>query len=167
MAKRDMIDDLVDILHPWPAPLPEDADEAQCDGHDAWRSEVDEQRRAFEETARIAAESADFYYDPLLARISQARREMLEAEEQMRLLVAYAREFVTPRPYQLKDLAAATGMSISGTRTAYDDDEINAVARRIGRPPRPRTTAAANTPVHDPPGISVTALAERTGHTAS
>ncbi|MEV0734170.1 hypothetical protein [Polymorphospora sp. NPDC050346] len=34
-------------------------------------------------------------------------------------LIAYGREFVQPRPYTLGDLAAAAGMSISGTRTAY------------------------------------------------
>jgi hypothetical protein len=36
--------------------------------------------------------------DPLLAEIGQARREMREAEQRMRLLVAYAREFVAPQP---------------------------------------------------------------------
>ena len=42
----------------------------------------------------------------------------------MRLLIAYGREFTQPRPYKLEALAAAAGMSISGTRTAYGEDEI-------------------------------------------
>ncbi|GAB3448784.1 hypothetical protein [Actinophytocola sediminis] len=143
MAKRDMIDDLVDIVHPMPDPPPKDATEDERDGHDAWRGEVDEQRRAFEQNVRLADENADFYYDPLLAEIARARTEMRAAEARMRLLVAYAREFTTPQPYQLKDLAAVTGMSISGTRTAYGDTEITDVARRLGRPPRPRADASA------------------------
>lgn len=56
----------------------------------------------------------------------------------MRLLVDYGREFIEPPPYRLDDLAQATGMSISGTRTAYDD-EIDDVAHRIGRRSRTRT----------------------------
>jgi hypothetical protein len=143
MAKRDMIDDLVDIVHPMPDPPGVDADENEEASHDAWRDEVQDQRHSFEKNIRDTRDNADFYYDPLLAEIGRARREMREAEERMRLLVAYAREFVTPQPYQLKDLAAATGMSISGTRSAYAVAEIADVARRLARQPRPRPTGAA------------------------
>lgn len=146
MAKRDMIDDLVDIVHPMPDPLPEGADDDQEAGHDAWRNEVQDRRAAFEENMRNTQDAVDFYYDPLLAEISRARREMKEAEERMRLLVAYAREFVAPQPYQLKDLAAATGMSISGTRSAYTVAEIADVAQRLARQPRPRPTSATAPP---------------------
>ncbi|MGH3568389.1 MAG: hypothetical protein ACRDRH_20640 [Pseudonocardia sp.] len=146
MAKRDMIDDLVDIVHPMPDPLPDDADENEEAGHDAWRDEVQDQRAAFEENIRDTQDNVDFYYDPLLAEITRARREMREAEERMRLLLAYAREFVAPQPYQLKDLAAATGMSISGTRSAYAVAEIADVAQRLARQPRPRPTPATTPP---------------------
>ncbi|MBE8519246.1 hypothetical protein ILP97_17285 [Amycolatopsis sp. H6(2020)] len=78
-------------------------------------------------------------YDPLLAEIHAARQEMRIAEDRMRTLVAYGREFIKPHPYQLKQLAEATGMSISGTRSSYTIDEVAAVARRIGRQPRFRT----------------------------
>ena len=54
----------------------------------------------------------------------------------MRLLIAYGREFTRPRPYRLEDLARAAGMSISGIRTAYDQDEIAEVARLTGTRPR-------------------------------
>ena len=55
----------------------------------------------------------------------------------MRVLIAYGREFTRPRPYRLEDLARAAGMSISGVRTAYADDEVAEAARLTGvRPAR-------------------------------
>jgi hypothetical protein len=53
----------------------------------------------------------------------------------MRRLLAYGREFTRPRPYRLADLADASGMSISGVRTAYDDHEIQQVAQATGLTP--------------------------------
>lgn len=131
-----MIDDLVDIVHPMPAALPDDADEDDKDAHWAGCDHIDGQRRKFEEYLRVQDEHGESRYDALLDQIRDARREMLDAEERMRLLVAYGREFIKPQPYQLKDLAGATGMSISGTRGAYTVEEIATVARRIGRQPR-------------------------------
>lgn len=136
MTKRDMIDDLVDILHPWPtADDLLDGDDAALD---AVRDHVADEREKYEQDLRMADEHADWDYDPLIAEINAARREMRAAAARMRMLVAYGREFIKPQPYQLKDLAGATGMSISGTRSSYTADEIAAVARRIGRQPRSR-----------------------------
>jgi hypothetical protein len=70
---------------------------------------------------------------------------MLAAETEIRLLVAYGREFTRPRPYRLADLAEACGMSISGVRTAYDHDEIEAVAAGLGRAARPAPAEPAPT----------------------
>jgi len=75
--------------------------------------------------------------DPLLAMLAGLRRQRLEAEMTSRLLIAYGREFVQPRPYRLVDLADVAGMSISGIRTAYGDDEIDQVATAIGRKASP------------------------------
>jgi AraC-like DNA-binding protein len=50
----------------------------------------------------------------------------------MRRLIACGREFTRPHPYRLEDIARAAGMSISGIRTAYDEDEI---ARLTGATP--------------------------------
>ncbi|WP_337825221.1 hypothetical protein [Amycolatopsis sp. A1MSW2902] len=136
MAKRDMIDDLVDILYPWPGA--EDVPDGDEDILDAARDEVAGEREKFEQNLRLTEENADWEFDPLLAEINTARREMRAAEARMRMLVAYGREFIKPQPYQLKDLAGATGMSISGTRSSYTVEEIAAVARRIGRQPRSR-----------------------------
>lgn len=68
--------------------------------------------------------------DPVLAAITEARTRRNQADRDIRVLLAYARELTTPRPYRLADLAAAAGMSISGVRTAYTQEEIE-TARRI------------------------------------
>ena len=57
--------------------------------------------------------------DPLLIALAEARRRRDQADTEIRMLLAYARELTTPRPYRLIDLAQAAGMSISGVRMAY------------------------------------------------
>jgi hypothetical protein len=70
--------------------------------------------------------------DPLLAALADARKRKEQADHDMRLLLAYAREHVQPRPYRLADLADAAGMSISGIRTAYTKADIDQAARLTG-----------------------------------
>ena len=53
----------------------------------------------------------------------------------MRLLMAYGRCFTHPRPYKLIDLTRAAGLSISGVRIAFTDDEITQAAEILKRPP--------------------------------
>ncbi len=60
------------------------------------------------------------------------RQRKEQADRDMRLLLAYAREHVTPRPYRLADLAEAAGMSISGVRSAYRQADIDQAAQVIG-----------------------------------
>lgn len=69
--------------------------------------------------------------DALLAALADARRRKDQAARDMRLLLAYAREIVTPRPYRLADLAQATGMSISGIRMAYTPSDIQQACQLI------------------------------------
>ena len=128
MVTRDIITDLTDLTHPLPEP-PGDGDEP--DGWSALCEEVAEDREAFEQGLRLTWEHEDDF-DPLLGEIGAARNAMLAAEARMRLLIAYGREFTRPRPYRLEDLARAAGMSISGVRTAYDDEEVAEVARLTG-----------------------------------
>jgi hypothetical protein len=68
--------------------------------------------------------------DPVLAALRHARDRRDQADRDIRILLAYARELVTPRPYRLADLAEAAGRSLSGVRTAYTPADIDA-ARRI------------------------------------
>ena len=67
--------------------------------------------------------------DPLLIALAEARRRRDQADTEIRMLLAYARELTTPRPYRLVDLAQAAGMSISGVRMAYHRSDIEAAAR--------------------------------------
>jgi AraC-like DNA-binding protein len=69
--------------------------------------------------------------DPILNAICQARHRKLQAEQDLRTLIAYAREFTRPRPYRLIDLAQAAGMSVSGIRTMYHDSDITRVAELL------------------------------------
>lgn len=66
--------------------------------------------------------------DLLLNEIRMARQRKIQAEQDLRMLIAYAREFIRPRPYRLADLARAAGMSVSGIRTLYDDSDVKRVA---------------------------------------
>ena len=66
--------------------------------------------------------------DPLLAALADAAQRKQRADHEIRLLLAYAREHVQPRPYRLADLAQATGMSISGIRTAYSTADTEQAA---------------------------------------
>jgi hypothetical protein len=70
--------------------------------------------------------------DPLLAALADAKQRRQRAERDIRLLLAYAREVVQPRPYRLADLAKAAGMSISGVRTAYTRADIDHAAALTG-----------------------------------
>jgi len=80
--------------------------------------------------------------DPVLAALRAARARRDQADRDIRILLAYARELATPRPYRLADLAEATGKSISGVRTAYgpaDVDIARHIIRAFGPPTMPAT----------------------------
>ncbi len=73
--------------------------------------------------------------DPLLAALAAANARRTQAEEETRLLLAYARRFVYPHPYTLGELAEAAGMSVSGVRTAFSPDDVQKVALATGMVP--------------------------------
>jgi hypothetical protein len=130
MTTRDTIDNITAILtSPDPDTIPEDA------RTDVLAHAEDERYELAENLRLVRDEGGE---DPLLTSLAHARNRMLAAERDLRLLIAYAREFAEPRPYRLDDLARAAGMSISGVRTAYDDDEISHVTQITGLHPRPR-----------------------------
>ena len=140
MTTRDIITDLTDLTHPLPE-QPDGLDDDQLTGWSAMCDEAVGDREAYEQGLRLTWDH-DHDYDPLLGEIAAARDAMLAAEARMRLLIAYGREFTRPRPYRLEDLARAAGMSISGIRTAYDEDEIAEVARLTGARPTRRPAEA-------------------------
>lgn len=134
MVTRNIFADLACLAHPMPDRF--DLDDPPFDDarHAIARRRTADAQRDYATNLREAWEITE--QDPLLAELAYARKMMLAAEQRLRQLIAYGREFVAPRPYRLEDLAQAAGMSISGVRTAYDDDEIDAVATLTGAKPR-------------------------------
>lgn len=129
MALHDLLTDLTNLLHPMPpAHDPEGSEHEQ---NSVWCHEVDSRRREYSEHLRLSCEQQNV--DPLLMEIINTRADKHSGQERMRLLLAYAREFASPHPYTLDDLAEAAGMSTSDVRTAYDDAETNRVATLIGQ----------------------------------
>ena len=76
--------------------------------------------------------------DALLLALADARRRKEQAEQMIRLLVAWGRELATHRPYRLADLAEAAGMSISGVRTAYQPSDVEHAALLFPPPDSPQ-----------------------------
>jgi hypothetical protein len=129
MAPRDICADIAAVLHPMPVASEESEDED-------WgppTGQLWEERNKTAQQLRLAWE--DGGVDPLLSTLEGLRNERLRLEADMRLLIAYARRFTHPRPYKLIDLAEAGGMSISGVRIAYDDEELDQLAELLGRQP--------------------------------
>ena len=136
MRRNDLCDDIAAICYPLPQPPGpgDEHDDPDAQAYQDQRERIEELREEHAQRLRELWHEADI--DPLLSEIRQARAEMLAAERLMRLLIAYAREFVRPRPYRLEDLANAASLSLSGVRIAYDDDEIDHVADQTGQQPR-------------------------------
>lgn len=81
--------------------------------------------------------------DALLSALQDARQRKDAADRDLRLLLAYAREIITPRPYRLADLAQAAGTSISGVRTAYNQVDVENAAQLAADTGRHIETAVA------------------------
>ena len=126
MMTRDMCAEIAALLNPLPTSGDENADDARY-------GQLEAEREDEAASLRVAWEEGGI--DPLLSTLAHLRQERLRLEEDMRLLIAYGRRFTHPRPYKLIDLANAAGMSISGVRTAYDDEEIGQATQILARPP--------------------------------
>ena len=85
----------------------------------------------------VATPAAPGSGDAVLAALADAHARRMRAEEEIRLLLAYARRFVYPHPYTFGELAQAAGMSISGVRTAYSAQDVDKVAAATGLVPVP------------------------------
>jgi len=124
-------EDIAAIVHPMPA-LPDASD----DLYNEVRHQVHASREELAFKLEAASDSDPEQFEPLLSAIDSARRRKEWAEVEIRRLVAYGREFTRPRPYKLADLAGASGMSISGVRTAYGLHDVADVEEATGRKPR-------------------------------
>jgi hypothetical protein len=80
--------------------------------------------------------------DALLAALASARERKQRADREIRLLLAFAREISSPRPYRLADLAQAAGMSISGVRAAHTRADVEHAAGLTGACQRRHVRAA-------------------------
>ncbi|MCG5213910.1 hypothetical protein [Streptosporangium sp. KLBMP 9127] len=104
---------------------------------------------------KAARKAAEAYFtsiepsDPVLDQLNQLSIAKQHLEELIRLLLAYARDFTRPEPYRLHALATATGMSISGVRTAYGQNEKDIVAERIQRGDRHHSPPESSCPQDD------------------
>jgi hypothetical protein len=144
MTRRDIVSDVCSIVHPIPDHPGDDAPEEALDVFSDQAAEAEHARARRRAEIEAAWDGGDV--DPLLGEIISARAEIRAAEQRLRLLIAYGREFVEPRPYTLDSLAQAAGMSVSGVRTAYDDEEIFTVARQIGAKLRRRESTEQAAP---------------------
>ncbi|WP_031509604.1 hypothetical protein [Streptomyces megasporus] len=120
-------------------PLPQPGDVTPADAYDDALQDALEQRKKLADNLEGAWLAED--HDPLLTVLAAARDRRRRAEAEIRRLIAYGREFTRPRPYRLEDLATAAGMSVSGVRTAYREEDVDAVAETTGLTPRARRAA--------------------------
>src|SRR5580692_11318816 len=134
MTLHDMCADIAALLNPMPAPA-QNGDESDDESYSQAAAAAWQEREEMAEELRTGWSEGDI--DPLLSILTSLRNRRLQLEADMRLLVAYGRCFTHPRPYKLIDLANAAGMSISGVRTAYDDEEVEQAADILDRPPAP------------------------------
>jgi hypothetical protein len=127
---RDRCSDIAAILHHLSDATTPPPAAAFC------RENIGEIRRAEAEHLRRTLKQHGT--DPVLAALTKVVHAMQEADRQRRQLLAYAREFVTPRPYTLSDLANVADMAPSSVRGAYNSADVAAVADATGMKPKQR-----------------------------
>ncbi|MGI5135499.1 MULTISPECIES: hypothetical protein [unclassified Streptomyces] len=126
----------------WPRPADPQEDRATLDArHLAWNA-------WYKKTVKAAQEHGP-QHDALLVALEDLVEIKRDADEKIRLLLAYGRIFHQPRPHTLESLGAAAGLSPSGVSRAFGAEEVMAVAELTGkRPP------AVDVQRHDPDVIS-------------
>lgn len=136
MAVDDIFADIAALLTPMPERPDQDTARDRSVDDDAYNDMAQEawqERESLAEALRLSWQEEGA--DPLLSTLADLRQQRLRLEADMRLLMAYGRCFTHPRPYKLIDLANAAGLSISGVRIAFDDDEITQATEILHRPP--------------------------------
>ncbi|GAA4976212.1 hypothetical protein GCM10023334_102500 [Nonomuraea thailandensis] len=129
-----MLTDLAAIRYPMPVVT--EHDESTSEAFDAAAAGVEEARAAFVESLDAAWNAHGPGFDPLLTTIEDLVAIKKDADTQIRLLLAYGRAYVAPRPYTLESLGQAADLSPSGASRAFGADEVVEVGDRTGlRPP--------------------------------
>ncbi|MGW0087260.1 hypothetical protein [Streptomyces sp. NPDC003393] len=118
----------------WPLPH-YDEDEPPSTARGAAVEEAWRPRMAFLKTWGAAQAEHGPDYDPLLASLEDLVAIKKAADEQIRLLLAYGRVYVTPRPHTLETLGEAAGLTPSGVSRAFGAKEVLAVGDLTGRRP--------------------------------
>jgi hypothetical protein len=138
----DLPEDIAALLHPMPLPSA-DEDDVEPEAIHTHHENVTSKRE--DTAASLRRMRHETTTDPLLHALNEQRRIRDEADSRIRLLVAYGREFVAPRPYPLETLAATLRASPSGVRGLYDHRDVEQVAEVTGRrctlPQTPADTA--------------------------
>lgn len=126
-------DELIEILKTSPVPETLTMLEEQGGSAEDLANAILEASASIPRSANTLARDSDTNVsksnDPVLAALVEARDRKDQADRDIRILLAYARELSRPRPYRLIDLAAAAGMSISGVRTAYTHQHTETALR--------------------------------------
>src|SRR5260370_21571087 len=94
MTAHDICADIAALLHPIPVPADVEQEDDWGPPASVWEEREEEARQL-----RLSWEEGDI--DPLLATLASLRAQRLRLEADMRLLIAYARPFTPPPPYQL------------------------------------------------------------------
>ncbi|MFD0480404.1 hypothetical protein ACFQ0B_78985 [Nonomuraea thailandensis] len=165
-----MLTDLAAIRYPMPVVT--EHDESTSEAFDAAAAGVEEARAAFVESLDAAWNAHGPGFDPLLTTIEDLVAIKKDADTQIRLLLAYGRAYVAPRPYTLESLGQAADLSPSGASRAFEPTRSSrsAIARACARPPpRSRTTTAPIAGLARPaapaaPGVAATATTPALTH---
>ncbi|WP_159401174.1 hypothetical protein [Streptomyces sp. NRRL B-24484] len=141
MTSQELLDDVLAIR--WPH-FPED-DQTPRQVRGAAVDDARKPRLAFIQQLGAAVEEHGPDHDPLLAALEDLVAIKKAADEQIRLLLAYGRVYVTPRPHTLETLGQAASLTPSGVSRAFGAKEVLAVGDLTGRRP-----AAVEIDDHDP-----------------
>ncbi|MET9464315.1 hypothetical protein ABZY44_05710 [Streptomyces sp. NPDC006544] len=143
MTSQELLEDVVAIC--WPMPHFAEDEQTPPASPSAALDDASRSRTAFARRMEAAAADRGPDHDPLLAALEELVVAKRAADEQIRLLLAYGRAYVTPRPHTLETLGQAAGLTPSGVSRAFGAKEIHAVGDLTGRRP-----AAAEIGDHDP-----------------
>ncbi|MEU1813145.1 hypothetical protein [Micromonospora aurantiaca (nom. illeg.)] len=126
----DLVDDVARLVHPPVLPRP-DASEAEREAIE--QINLDEEAAREATVADLRRRADQHGVDPLLYALKQQVEIRDGAAQRIRMLVAYARECVTPRPYPVEWLAEVMKGSNSTVRGAFDHRVVEQVTSLTGR----------------------------------